>query len=83
MSYIDREEYEEHYGERVGYCRRHYSTVVDNYCPSCDVDFAYTEYISVCCTDSPLGELDISDSGVIGVCSHCHKNTSFEFLELE
>ena len=37
MSYIDKQEYEERYGEHVGYCRVHHITVLDS-CPYCDDD---------------------------------------------
>ena len=39
---ISRREYEERYGEEVGYCRRHGVTVVDDYCPDCED--AHREY---------------------------------------
>ena len=35
MSYIDKEEYEERYGDHVGYCRVHHITVLDS-CPYCE-----------------------------------------------
>ena len=37
MSYIDKEEYEERYGEHVGYCTRHHITVLDT-CQACEDD---------------------------------------------
>jgi len=37
MSYIDKEEYEERYGEHVGYCRVHHIAVLDT-CQLCEDD---------------------------------------------
>ena len=37
MSYIDKEEYEERYGEHVGYCTRHHIRVLDT-CQACEDD---------------------------------------------
>ena len=39
MSYIDKEEYEERYGEHVGYCRVHHIRVLDT-CQACEDDDA-------------------------------------------
>ena len=39
MSYIDKEEYEERYGEHVGYCSVHHMRVLDT-CQACDADNA-------------------------------------------
>ena len=37
MSYIDKQEYEERYGEHVGYCRVHHIRVLDT-CQECEDD---------------------------------------------
>ena len=37
MSYWDKEEYEERYGDHVGYCRVHHITVLDS-CQYCEDD---------------------------------------------
>ena len=39
MVMSDREEYEERYGEHVGYCRVHHITVLDS-CPYCEEENA-------------------------------------------
>ena len=78
---MDRREYEEHYGEHVGYCSVHKHDVLDSYCEDCGDDIPYEEYVSECCSAFPIGELDISTvpyGGPSGFCGNCKDNTIFE-----
>jgi|TARA_B110000263_G_C15086767_1_gene408925 hypothetical protein len=43
---MDKEEYEELYGERVTYCRVHHATGIDG-CISCDEEREYYESFNV------------------------------------
>ena len=54
MSYIDKEEYEERYGEHVGYCSVHHITVLDT-CQYCEDDNA------VECTQCHFVDMDEKD----------------------
>jgi len=46
MSYIDRDEYEERYGDHVGYCRVHHITVLDS-CQLCEDSILDSDTIEV------------------------------------
>ena len=77
MAYdMDRREYEEYYGEHVGTCKIH-GTVLDG-CTICDGE---PEWLSECCSASPIGELDESSiqyGGPSGFCGQCKDNCIFE-----
>jgi len=47
MSYIDKQEYEERYGDHVGYCRVHHITVLDT-CQLCEDDEANVSKYEEC-----------------------------------
>ena len=73
MYRMDIDEYEERYGEHVGYCRTHKHRVVDDWCEDCEDEIPYDELISECCGAYPLGALD----GVKGMCGECNEMTMF------
>ena len=43
MPYLDKQDYEEHYGETVGFCNIHKIAVADNNCERCEDEMAEVE----------------------------------------
>ena len=81
---MDKQEYEERYGEKVIYCRTHNMSGIDS-CVACDeeeeeekINIPKEEWVSECCGSHPIGDLDISEFGVTGYCGNCKDNTGFE-----
>ena len=77
---MDKKEYEENYGEHVGYCSVHGHDVLGYYCEDCGDDIPYEEWLSECCSALSVGEMDISTvdyGGPSGFCMRCGDNTIF------
>ena len=79
---MDRQEYEEYYGEHIGTCSKH-GTVIES-CQLCEDGEDEPDWRSQCCDASPFygeGIIDIDYSTLptpSGFCSHCHDNCLFE-----
>lgn len=71
---MDKREYEERYGEKVIWCRRHRMSGVGG-CEACDDE---EEWVSECCGSTSIGELDISTFGTTGFCGCCKDSAVFE-----
>ena len=82
---MDKQEYEERYGEKVIYCKIHNMSGIDG-CVVCDdedkdlyiLNTPKEEWVSECCGSKSILELDISEFGVTGFCGHCHDAVGFE-----
>ena len=81
MSSMDKQDYEEMYGEKVIYCSVHNASGIDG-CVACEeeerMDIPEEDWVSECCASKPIGELDISKFGVTGRCGKCEDLVGFE-----
>ena len=75
---MDRQDYEERYGEVVGRCNIHNIQVIDNSCDACEEEQALEheckDFVSQCCSGG-------KHEYVEDVCGKCLDNTGFECLD--
>lgn len=66
---LDKQKYEEHYGEAVGFCNIHKVAVADNNCDRCMEHDC--KWLSMCCGEEPNEYVDY-------FCSGCNEGTTFQ-----
>jgi hypothetical protein len=70
MYYLDKQEYEERYGETVGFCNIHKVAVADNNCERCYIEHE-CELLSTCCGAG-------SNEYIDEFCNACNEYAEFE-----